>query len=145
MICPKCRVPLAAARVLGVDVDRCPRCAGIWLDEPELDQLEDTALDVDEWKGTLVFATRPTSLACPRCGSSMKRFQYRLFDVELECCEGLHGYWVDAGEEQQIVELMRQTKADALRKLDAEARWLRLRRDVGSSSFVSVLRQLFLG
>jgi Zn-finger nucleic acid-binding protein len=145
LTCPKCQASLTAVRLLGVDVDQCPRCAGIWLDEPELDQVEDTALDVDEWKGTLVFATNPTSLACPRCSSSMKRFQYRLFDLELECCAHLHGYWLDAGEEQRILTLMRKTKADALRKLDAEARWLRFRRDVGSSSFLDGLRRLFTG
>jgi Zn-finger nucleic acid-binding protein len=145
MTCPKCQVPLAAARLLEVDVDQCPRCAGIWLDEPELAQVEDTAFDVDEWKGTLAFATSPTSLACPRCGSSMQRFQYRSFDLELECCARLHGYWLDAGEEQRILKLMRKTKADALRKLDAEARWLRFRRDLGSSGFLGTLRRLFRG
>jgi Zn-finger nucleic acid-binding protein len=132
-------VPLVAARLAGIDVDRCDRCRGSWLDHAELDVLEDQAFDVDEWKGTLAFEARPTSLPCPRCSAAMRRFRYRLFDLELEFCERLHGYWLDEGEDERILELMRASKTRALRTLDAEERWRRFRRYLDSPGFIETL------
>lgn len=144
MKCPRCDVPMVSGRIVRIDVERCPTCTGVWLDHEELDELEDEALDVDDWKGTLVFGTEPTTLACPKCGVQMKRFHYRLFDLELECCATFHGYWLDAGEDRRILELMEKTKANAFRKLNAEARWAYFRRHIRSSGFVHALRKLFL-
>ncbi len=72
----------------------------------------------------------------------MKRFDYRLFGLELELCAHLHGYWLDKGEEDTVLELMRKTEADALRKLDAESRWAFFRKHINSSKFGNFLRQL---
>ncbi len=96
------------------------------------DELEDTAFDIDEWKGTLVFKPEPTRLPCPVCSQWMKRFNYRLFGLELEFCDQLHGYWLDKGEEGRILELMSKTEADALRKLNAEDRFARFRKNLRS-------------
>ena len=145
MKCPKCAAPLVAGRLLDIDVDRCPRCAGVWLDHDELDQLEDHTFDVDEWKGTLAFELKPTVYPCPRCSEPLARFNYRAFGLELECCRRLHGYWLDAGEDARILELMRRTKADALRTVDAEERWRRFRSYLRSPSILTYLRDLFLG
>lgn len=142
--CPKCGNQLGGGRIAGIEVEKCPRCSGAWLDHQELDDLEDQAFDVDEWKGTLTFSTEPTSLACPKCGLPMKRFRYRLFDLDLECCERLHGYWLDAGEDKRILELMKKTKADAFRALDAENRWIYFRRHIGSPRFVYAVRKFFM-
>lgn len=37
--CPDCQVPLRAIRRLGVEIDVCPRCQGLWLDRGELERL----------------------------------------------------------------------------------------------------------
>ena len=37
--CPKCGVPLVAVHYRGVELDKCSRCQGIWLDYGELDQV----------------------------------------------------------------------------------------------------------
>ena len=142
MNCPKCRVALAPSHIARIEVDKCPKCSGIWLEYQELDQLEDTAFDVDEWKGTLVFRSEATTLPCPKCRAPMKRFDYRLFGLELEFCGQLHGYWLDKGEENVILELMRKTEADALHKLTAEARWAFFRKNINSSKFGNYLRHL---
>jgi hypothetical protein len=47
-----------------VDVEKCPNCSEVWLDCQELDELEDTVFDIDEWKGTLVFKPEPTRGRC---------------------------------------------------------------------------------
>jgi len=37
MICPKCHVDMQLCDYQDVRVDRCPRCAGIWLDKGKFD------------------------------------------------------------------------------------------------------------
>lgn len=39
MKCPKCGADLETIEQGGVHVDRCPECAGIWLDAGELEQI----------------------------------------------------------------------------------------------------------
>jgi uncharacterized protein len=37
--CPKCGAALVAVHYRGVEVDKCARCQGVWLDCGELDQV----------------------------------------------------------------------------------------------------------
>lgn len=37
--CPKCGAPLLAIHYRGVELDKCSRCHGLWLDCGELDQV----------------------------------------------------------------------------------------------------------
>lgn len=37
--CPLCRVDLVMSEKLGVEIDYCPTCRGIWLDRGELDKI----------------------------------------------------------------------------------------------------------
>ena len=37
--CPKCGAPLVAVHFRGVELDKCSRCQGVWLDCGELDQI----------------------------------------------------------------------------------------------------------
>jgi len=37
--CPVCLEVLAASERLGIEIDTCPRCRGVWLDRGELDKL----------------------------------------------------------------------------------------------------------
>lgn len=44
--CPKCGAELIAVPYRGIELDKCSRCQGVWLDFGELDQVvtEDTGL-----------------------------------------------------------------------------------------------------
>ena len=53
MDCPRDGVTLEITDHKGIEVDSCPQCEGMWLDHPELDQLEDTRFDEDDSKGTI--------------------------------------------------------------------------------------------
>jgi Zn-finger nucleic acid-binding protein len=108
-----------------IEVDYCPNCRGMWLDFDELDQLEDVAFDDDEHKGSLVHYQTSTGFLCPRCEAPLQEFEYRLYDLKLDYCTQKHGFWLDAGEEQRVVEIMRQRNAEIHRKLDAEGEWQR--------------------
>jgi Zn-finger nucleic acid-binding protein len=37
--CPRCRVDLAMTERVGVEIDYCPQCRGVWLDRGELDKI----------------------------------------------------------------------------------------------------------
>ena len=43
MKCPNCNETLLMTERMGVEVDYCPACRGIWLDKGELDKLLDIA------------------------------------------------------------------------------------------------------
>lgn len=45
LACPACRVDLVMAERLGVEIDYCPKCRGVWLDRGELDKIIDRADD----------------------------------------------------------------------------------------------------
>jgi Zn-finger nucleic acid-binding protein len=146
MHCPRCNVELEVEQYKEIEIDRCPNCQGMWLDYPELDQLEDIAFDVDELKGTMVYSPRTSELLCPRCKQPMKAFEYRAYyDLELDFCPGEHGFWLDAGEEKRVLELMRQTEKDLKRKATAEAEWANFLRKAGSKSFFDKVKGLFRG
>lgn len=45
MQCPVCKdVHLLIAERLGIEIDYCPRCRGVWLDRGELDKLIERAV-----------------------------------------------------------------------------------------------------
>jgi uncharacterized protein len=127
MNCPKCAFALTKKYYKGmIEVDYCPNCRGMWLDFDELDRLEDVAFDDDEQKGSLIHRQALTEFPCPRCGSRLQEFQYRLYDLKLDYCAEKHGFWLDAGEDERVVEIMRQRSEQIHRKLGAEGEWKHL-------------------
>ena len=47
MMCPVCEVPLSMTERQGIEIDFCPDCRGVWLDQGELDKIiERSAPDV---------------------------------------------------------------------------------------------------
>jgi Zn-finger nucleic acid-binding protein len=123
------------------EVDYCPDCRGMWLDFDELDRLEDTAFDRDDHKGSLVHGGAATEFRCPHCGAPLSQFQYRLYDLNLDYCAGnLHGFWLDAGEDERVMAIMRQRAQDYLRKGNAENEWSGILRKFRSKSFWDVFK-----
>lgn len=123
MKCPRCNSELAIEDYRGIEVDRCPNCGGLWLDYGELDQLEDAVFDQDRLKGSLMARSFQSEIACPKCEGQMQRFYYRSYNLELDFCKEGHGWWLDAGEETRVLELMEQRIKDLDRKVKAEAQW----------------------
>lgn len=124
--CPKDNSPLSHATVRGIEVDKCSSCGGMWLDTLELDQLEDTVYAQDQLKGSLIGSAVDSHFPCPRCGASLAQFDYRYYGLILERCPNGDGFWLDADEDKQVLELMRR-RADAMqRKASAESDWGKL-------------------
>jgi Zn-finger nucleic acid-binding protein len=113
----------------------------MWLSRQELAQLEDEVFDFGEdEKGSLMLGDVATTLKCPQCGKSMKRFQYRLYDLELDFCEEGHGFWLDEDEDKRVLELMKKEEKDLGRKVLAEDRWTAHKRYLRSGSFIDEMR-----
>lgn len=144
MNCPKCKTPLEVQTRHKVKVECCPSCKGMWFDPQKLETLEDEVFRHDEHaKGTLVFSSAETELRCPECAEILKRFNYRLYDLEIELCRRGHGYWLDEGEDTRVLELMKKEEADIDRSFTAEDRWAGMVKHLHSGSFFDRVRELF--
>jgi Zn-finger nucleic acid-binding protein len=143
MDCPHCKVELKIEDHMGIEVDRCPQCQGMWLDYHELDELEDNAFADDVAKASLMYRHYATDLSCPDCGGGLRMFNYRAWDLELDFCEQEHGFWLDAGEEKRVLELMNQREKDLNRSVKAEAEFGRFLSGLKSRGFVDKLKGLF--
>jgi Zn-finger nucleic acid-binding protein len=133
MSCPKCSTALTARDLVGVKIDECPNCRGIWFDADELrrakDQREPDAswLDFEVWTGSGQVRATATALRCPACGKSLVALRYGSREVEIDHCPGCRGTWLDDGEFRKILdglatELDTKSRADYVRAAIAEAR-----------------------
>jgi uncharacterized protein len=85
----------------GLEVDRCPRCGGLWLDHGEFEKL--AALDpfyVDNLETPIAPRdTRNPDRTCPLCRTHLKIMRYdKMPDIEFDVCPRCGGLWCDAGE-----------------------------------------------
>lgn len=143
MKCPDCDVELVQSKRDGIDMEICPSCKGMWLSCQEFAQLEDEVFDFgDEEKGSLMLGSMPTTRKCPQCGKPMKTFEYRFYDLQMDFCEELHGYWLDADEDKRVLELMRKEEKNLGRKVLAEDRFGAHLRYLRSGSFMDRVRDL---
>jgi Zn-finger nucleic acid-binding protein len=143
MICPKCSTDLKKEIYREIEVDKCPKCQGMWFDLQELDQLEDETFDRDNLKGTLMLTSKPSNYKCPHCQSKLQQFEYRFTSMILEYCVNQHGYWLDAGEPERVLQLMKEREKDELRIIKAEANWKRSMRVLQSKSFFGMVKEYF--
>ena len=123
MQCPRDGTELVEERMHGIEVDHCHTCNGRWLDHHELDELEATRASEDERRGTIRFSDRESELRCPVCGEPMAAFNYRAYDLELDTCRAEHGFWLDAGEEGQVRDIIDERVRDLKRSASAEVAW----------------------
>ena len=123
MQCPRDGTDLIEERMHGIEVDHCTTCNGRWLDHHELDELEATRSDEGERRGTIRFSERDSELRCPICDEPMAAFNYRAYDLEIDTCHDEHGFWLDAGEEGRVRDIIDERVRDLKRSSSAEAAW----------------------
>ena len=145
MFCPKCGASLKVERYRGIEVDKCMKCEGIWLDYPGLDQLEDTVLDNDEVKGSMITRSSEGELPCPVCRAPMDQFRYRFNELWLDVCPQEHGFWLDKNEEKRVLELMKQRIQELNRSSGAEQQWDRMLGRMRSKSFIQKIKDSLRG
>ena len=96
-----------------VEIDRCPRCMGVWLDKGELEEIQQTVQrDYSKELGApedpvaemLKRRDQPAApILCPKCGGETETREYAWSSQVLvdTCVEGC-GLWLDAGELEQL-------------------------------------------
>ena len=141
MKCPKCDVDLQVQIDRGVEVEACPSCQGMWLTPSELDQLENEAFDEPN-KGSLYLVSKETQLKCPVCSAALRQFDYRFYDLKMDCCPE-HGFWLEKNEDVRVLELMREEERRLERKFEAEDVWSAHMNRLLSPTFFSKIKDLF--
>jgi Zn-finger nucleic acid-binding protein len=143
MKCPNCNTELVQGRRDKVEMEVCPSCNGMWLTSQELTQLEDEVFDFgDDEKGSLMLGSTPTNRKCPECAKPLRRFEYRFYDLQIDYCDDLHGYWLDADEDKRVLELMRKEEKNLGRKVLAQDRFAAHLQYLRSGSFLDRVRDL---
>ena len=75
-----------------------------------------------ERRATVRYSERRSELHCPVCDKEMTAFDYRAYDLELDTCDD-HGFWLDAGEEARVREIIAERVRDLARSASAEESW----------------------
>jgi len=107
----------AALFVADIEVDGCPSCGGVWLDQGELRALasdEDRLRALDECfvQRAIPFSQDGEARLCPSCAIALRPIEYDAFrGVRLDNCPSCDGVWLDHGEAGAIADkLFRQAK-----------------------------------
>jgi len=111
--CPDCSIALVAQEFQGITIDACPKCAGIFFDEGEVNALKAKGLDaMEQLEDAIVpeVTVEPTSdrfRLCPNCKEAMDKFRYMYHsDVVLDECGKCGGIWVQDGELGRMREVL---------------------------------------
>ena len=102
MNCPKCKSgPMNSETYNNVEIDRCPKCKGLFFDEGELDSILDARAGAaadgggfNEMADQLNMATG----ACPRCEQVELKPYVGPAGVRIDRCPQCEGVFLDQGE-----------------------------------------------
>ena len=113
MKCPRDGTRLQRVEVMGIELDKCNKCDGIWFDRGELERLRDIKIDdVEEvierryGKPQYEPGTVDGYMICPTCEDNARliRFHYTYMNpVDVDRCEKCLGIWLDRGELGAII------------------------------------------
>jgi len=117
---------------MGVEIDRCPNCGGIWLDDGEIKELiakrtapgSDAQLEaaIDQLARSQPSAGTPPPLAgdivntaCPACGGKLTIATFGQSSIEQ--CNACQGVFVDRGELAKAMQLVDSNEATTIMAL----------------------------
>ena len=95
--CPKCEVKMDVFYQLGVEIDQCDSCGGVWLDRDEWKALTrsrgENAVELN------VVNLQPTEFPCPRCQNKLQEGEHLdKSDFKIDYCTRCGGGFFDRGE-----------------------------------------------
>jgi uncharacterized protein len=109
MDCPRCLDPMIVLELKSVEVDYCPECGGVWLDEGELEVLLGNAKEKESVLQSLrtMEGRQEEQGKCPVCAKKMEKVQCGSEGktVVVDRCPQLHGLWFDKGELDDVLRM----------------------------------------
>jgi Zn-dependent protease with chaperone function/Zn-finger nucleic acid-binding protein len=120
MRCPDCHSALDLVTAGGVQLDLCPICGGVWLDEGELFHFTAAPLDLAQRLRSAAENPAPSQRASPRSGRAMATIQLGP-DVELDLCPASGGLWITAASLHRLPALGLTLSPRAIPRLDPVA------------------------
>ena len=109
MDCPLCQDIMIVLELKGVEIDYCPECGGIWLDEGELEiLLDDRENSVHAFQTLQVVkdvSEQPRK--CPTCRKKMEKVLCgnQGKKIMIDRCPHYHGLWFDKGELDDVLKM----------------------------------------
>lgn len=98
LTCPKCLKVMESVTQMGVELDQCGNCNGVWLDRGEW-----TQMTRGRGKDAVTFQvvnTKPIpDFRCPRCQAVMEEGHHHAHDdFAIDQCPSCQGCFLDRGE-----------------------------------------------
>jgi len=100
MKCPGCANTMVQTEVQSIEIDRCPACGGIVLDQGETEAIESLGLAQVIEGGVAAGpggSARPAAARCHECNRDMIALR-GAGDVEYDWCDGCERLFFDRGE-----------------------------------------------
>jgi len=122
-MCPACKEPLIVFELDGVEIDRCLRCAGTWLDAGEILQLARMQGGLPDRLDAVISQAgegRKGHRQCVRCSAKMHEIQVN--GVDIDRCPRGHGLWFDRSEMETLIASSKTGEGGAMVRLFGELR-----------------------
>ena len=121
--CIKCGVTQQKLDLGKVEIDCCPQCGGIWLDQTEVRALSEKPQEtIDALRGIeeslaskKILRGNHTETPCPACNGKLTIAQFG--GNALEHCSLCAGIFLDLGELEKTLELVKEGKATTIMSL----------------------------
>ncbi|MBN1699369.1 MAG: zf-TFIIB domain-containing protein [Spirochaetales bacterium] len=118
MKCPSCHKILVKEKLKNTEIDRCPACSGLWLDQGELDRLTESGKRKMEYNITAydagIHGDKYPERDCPLCGKAMKKVALpQDKSIILDFCTSCRGFWLDKDELKASISLLKKKKDPA--------------------------------
>jgi Zn-finger nucleic acid-binding protein len=108
MNCPVCKKDMIILELNQIEIDYCPQCDGIWLDDGELELLMEDEIAKQKLLDTFHHdkSCREQPRRCPKCSKKMNKvFIGEHKEVLVDKCRKDHGIWFDSGELHDVIRL----------------------------------------
>lgn len=124
VICPKCHLKMDRINAKGVEVDRCVKCGGLWLDQGELDGLMKSKGGIKQVMEGLDSgpAAEPNAkrhvisgVKCPRDTSRLiTMVDLKQTHIQYEACTVCGGVFMDCGELKDLTQFTLRERLSGL-------------------------------
>ena len=115
---------MVAYELEGIEIDRCLRCGGVWLDAGELKMATELGGADSGGLSAALDASRRIGRSkrrCPRCGRKMQLVQVgQEARLELDRCPVGQGLWFDRGELEKLIANFENGEEGAVARLFAD-------------------------